>query len=127
MRNYGLALQRARGASGVSRRTRDRRRWASAELRGDREVVYLAVKQCGLALAFASTELKRDRKLVLTAGRENVHALKHAAPELLADSAFMNRGYREHERKLRWLEAQLVRREHAARTYRKITHLNRMA
>ena len=53
--------------------------------------------------------------------------IKHAAPELLADSAFMNRGYREHERKLRWLEAQLVRREHAARTYRKITRLNRMA
>eukprot|EP00972_Heterocapsa_arctica_P010646 1562545-Heterocapsa_arctica.AAC.1 len=38
-------------------------RFASAELKGDREVVMEAVKQSGLALRFASQELMGDREI----------------------------------------------------------------
>ena len=101
--------------------------WASDELKDDRDLVYVAVKQCGLALQYASPRLKRDRKLVLTAGRENVHALQYAAPELRGDSEFMHRGFREHLRKLKWQEQQEVLRIRAESIYRKVTYLDRVA
>ena len=42
-------------------------RFASAELRGDREIVLAAVKQRGCALLYASAELRGDREIVLVA------------------------------------------------------------
>ena len=42
-------------------------KFASAELRADREIVLAAVKQDGWALAYASAELQADRELILTA------------------------------------------------------------
>jgi hypothetical protein len=43
--------------------------YASAELRGDREIVLAAVQQDGWALYFASTELRGDREIVLASGQ----------------------------------------------------------
>ena len=48
------------------RSSRDALRYASQELRGDREVVLAAVRQNGVALRYASPELKDDPGLNLT-------------------------------------------------------------
>ena len=59
MRSDGLALQ-----------------WASAELKGDREVVLAAVQNNGLALQWS--HLKSDAEVVHQAVEQNEHALRHA-------------------------------------------------
>jgi hypothetical protein len=56
--------------------------YASAELQGDREVVLAAIGQNGMALEDASAELKGDREVVLAAVAQNGLALKHASAEL---------------------------------------------
>ena len=44
---------------------------ASAELKGDREIVMEAVKQNGRALEYASAELKGDREIVMEAVKQD--------------------------------------------------------
>ena len=57
-------------------------RYASAELKGDREIVMEAVKQSGNALRHASAELQGDREIVMVAVERLPAALMYAAPAL---------------------------------------------
>jgi hypothetical protein len=76
VKQYGLALK-----------------YASDELRGDREVVMAAVKQDGLALKYASDELRGDREVVLAAVWQDAYALSCASDEVIAE---MGRCLAEH-------------------------------
>ena len=58
---------------------------ASAELRGDREVVLAAVRECGAAISFASNELKADRDVAVAAVREDGRALHWVSEDLQND------------------------------------------
>ena len=49
-------------------------RWASKELRGDKEVVLAAVQQNGQVLPFASKELQKDEEVVLAAVKQREEA-----------------------------------------------------
>ena len=60
-------------------------RYASEQLRGDREVVLAAVRQNGWALEYASGQLKGDREVVLAAVKQNGDALCYASPQLRSD------------------------------------------
>ena len=60
-------------------------RYASEELKNDREVVLQVVKQDGGALRYASEELKNDREVVLAAVKQNGWALMYASEELKND------------------------------------------
>ena len=60
-------------------------KYASEELKADREVVLTAARQNGEVLKHASEELRADREVVLAAVRQNGRALKHASPEVRAD------------------------------------------
>ena len=51
-------------------------RYASEELRNDREVVSLAVSRNGVALAYAAVGLRRDPGIALLALSRNEHALR---------------------------------------------------
>jgi hypothetical protein len=62
--------------------------YASAELKGDREIVKEAVKQNGFALEYASAELHGDREIVVEAVKQDgtnssaaVHDLVTASKE----------------------------------------------
>jgi len=59
--------------------------YASAELKGDREIVMEAVKQNGRALQYASAELQGDREIVMEAVKQNGFALQYASAELKGD------------------------------------------
>ena len=59
--------------------------YASAELKGDREIVIEAVKQNGGALWYASAELKGDREIVIEAVKQNGNSLQCASAELKGD------------------------------------------
>ena len=76
--------------------------YASAELRGDREVVLAAVNQYGGALQFASAELRGDREVVLAAVKQYGEALDFVSMELRGD---------------RFVEAVAERDVEAARNY----------
>ena len=58
-------------------------RWASPELRGDEEVVLVAVNQRGGALEYASDALKASKNVVLAAVANYHRALFAAVPELM--------------------------------------------
>ena len=60
-------------------------KYASDELRGDKEVVLIAVKQNSYALQFASKELQADKEVVLEAVKNKGSALEYASEELRAD------------------------------------------
>ena len=64
--------------------------YASAELKGDREIVMEAVKQDWRALVFASAELKGDREIVMEAVAQDPKALQYASDELT------NGGFEDH-------------------------------
>ena len=55
--------------------------YAARDLRKNKELVLLAVKQNGLALEFASSELKQDSDVVHCAALQNVLALQFAFHE----------------------------------------------
>ena len=57
-------------------------RFASDELKADRQVVLAAVAQHGLALQHASSALRNDREVVLAAVLQHGEALVHASAEL---------------------------------------------
>ncbi len=59
--------------------------YASAELKGDREIVMEAVKQCGCALHYASAQLQGDREIVMEAVKQRWWALEYASTELKGD------------------------------------------
>jgi len=58
---------------------------APEKIRGDHEVVSIAVKQNGEMLKHATPELQADRKLVLAALQKDGHTLKYAADSLRGD------------------------------------------
>lgn len=58
-------------------------------LRDDREIVLLAVRQNGMALHFASKRLKGDLEVVMEAIKESGWALQYVAMELKEDREFM--------------------------------------
>merc|ERR1719422_964154 len=60
-------------------------RFASQELREDREVVLAAVVQDGTALEFADKKFLEDREVVLQAVASNGMVLKHLGQELRND------------------------------------------
>lgn len=60
-------------------------KYASEELRGDREIILKAVRDCGLALEYASEELRGDREIVLEAVKIHGDALVFASDELKGD------------------------------------------
>ncbi len=64
-------------------------RYASAELRADREVVLAAVGQTLWAFEYAAAALKADKEVVFVAVRQNSGALQYAAAELKADRDFV--------------------------------------
>ena len=64
--------------------------FASAELKGDREIVMEAVKQDWRALQYASAELKGDREIVMEAVAQDPKALQYASDELT------NGGFEDH-------------------------------
>ena len=61
--------------------------YAAEQLKRDREVVLVAVKQSsrGGALQYAAEELKRDREFILAAVKQNSGALQYAAEEFKHD------------------------------------------
>eukprot|EP00971_Amphidinium_carterae_P270365 5364668-Amphidinium_carterae.1 len=68
-------------------------KFASEELRRDRQVVLAAVKSYGAALQFASDELRRDREIVLTAVSSTGYApqaLEFAAEDLRSDEEIVS-------------------------------------
>ena len=63
-------------------------RYASTELRADREVVLAAVKKGRNAvrcLNYAATNLLDDRAIILAAVQQDARCLRHASTELRAD------------------------------------------
>ena len=60
-------------------------KYASPELRADKEVVLAAVKNSGAQLKYASPELRADKEVVLAAVNNTGYALQFASPELRAD------------------------------------------
>ena len=49
----------------------------------------VAVRQSGRALQHASAELRGDRDVVLAAAQQDRHALQHASKELRGDTEFV--------------------------------------
>ena len=64
-------------------------KYASDELRADRDVVLEAVKRCGLALEYASDELRADRDVVTEAVKNNPLGFDFAGEELQKDIDLM--------------------------------------
>ena len=60
-------------------------KYASEELKRDKEVVLEAVKKWGEALEYASEEFKNDKEVVLEAVKNDGYALKYASEELKND------------------------------------------
>nr|NGX45573.1 hypothetical protein [Chlamydiota bacterium] len=60
-------------------------KFASPELKGNREIVLAAVTQYGSALVYASQEFEADREIVLAAVTQHGLVLSIASPEFKAD------------------------------------------
>ena len=81
--------------------------YASAELRGDKEVVLAAVKQYGDALEYASAELRGDKEVVLAAVAEDGTALGYASAELRNDKEAVLAAVAENDWALIYASAEL--------------------
>ncbi len=75
---------------GMLGRGAERLRPAAVELKGDREIVLVAVAQTSYALQHATVELKGDHEIVLVAMPQDGYALQYATAEL------QNGAYRRH-------------------------------
>jgi hypothetical protein len=64
-------------------------KYASDELKNDREVVFIAVENAGSSLEYASDEMKVDKEIVLTAIANNEIALMYAAESMKKDKEVM--------------------------------------
>ena len=62
--------------------------YASEQLKGDVDVVKLAVQQRGFALQYASEQLKGNADVVKLAVRQDWHALEYASEQLKGDARF---------------------------------------
>ena len=62
---------------------------ASDELKKDKELVLVAIKQDGLALEFASNKLKEDKDFIFSVVKQNRLALKFASDKLKEDKDFI--------------------------------------
>ena len=60
-------------------------RYASEELRKDREVVMAAVQKNDVALEYASKDLRNDKDIVMVAVRQNGNSLRYASNEMKND------------------------------------------
>merc|ERR1712087_335253 len=68
----------------------DALKFATGELKSDRDCVLAAVRSYGSALQFAAEDLKRDRGVVLAAVvREGSRALRYAPEEIRQDVSFV--------------------------------------
>ena len=91
--------------------------YASANLKGDRDVVIEAVKQDGRALKYASAELRgnieksdldyenkmqKSKEVVLEAVKQNGRALVYASPELKADREIVLEAVKQHGEALKY-------------------------
>jgi hypothetical protein len=68
-------------------------KFASDELRADREIVLAAVRQNYKALRYVSDELRADREIVLEAVSLNGPALQYASPALRNDREIVLASY----------------------------------
>lgn len=86
-------------------------RFASSELRGDRELVLKAVQDDAAdswkMLVYAAEQLQRDPEVALEAVKQDVHALAHVDPVLLEDRDFMMDAVREQPLALRYASEEL--------------------
>ncbi|KAG2393721.1 hypothetical protein C9374_007252 [Naegleria lovaniensis] len=64
-------------------------KYATEELKKNKEIVIEAVKQNGSTLIHAAEELKKDKEIVLEAVKQNGSALEYAAEELKKDKQFI--------------------------------------
>jgi len=80
---------------------------APPEVWGDREVVALAVNQCGWALQHADPALRADPGLVLQAVRQNGLTLQHASQEMQRDEGVVLAAVTQCGRALAFAEAGL--------------------
>ena len=79
--------------------------YASAELRADKEVVLAAVAQHGYLLDCASAELRGDKEVVLAAVAQHGYLLEHASAELRGDSAVVQAALESNPDAWRWVDA----------------------
>jgi hypothetical protein len=69
-------------------------KYASSQLKKDRDVVFTAVCNNGEALQYASKEFRKDKEIVLAAVRSHSRALFLASEELKEDKQFLIECYR---------------------------------
>merc|ERR1712129_274774 len=77
-------------------------RWATLDVKANREVALSAVKQNGRALRYVVEELKHDREVVLMAMRNDATFLRYAAPGLKKQICYENRQQLRGD--IRWLD-----------------------
>jgi len=82
-------------------------KYASKELRDDKDVVIEAVKKYGSALCYASQELKNDKELVLLAVKQNGDALKYASQELKSDKELVLLAVKQNGHALKYASQEL--------------------
>ena len=82
-------------------------RFASDELKGDRDVVMAAVTQNGDALRSASAELKNDRAVVMAAVEQGGYALRYASDELKGDRDVVMAAVKQNVDALGWASDEL--------------------
>jgi hypothetical protein len=98
-------------------------RYASAELRADREVVLAAMAQHGYALEYASAELRADREVVLAAVAQHGYALRSASVELRADREVVLTAVAQNGDALQWASEELRELVPRLRRFRPVQRL----
>lgn len=91
----------------ATRRWPDAIRFASEDLKADKEVVLTAASQDGRVLQFASPSLRDDRALVLQCCGQDGRALEFASPRLQADTMVCLAAMRERPPCLRFASPSL--------------------
>ena len=86
---------------------RDALRYASEELKNDREFMLKAVKQNGGALKYASEELRVDREIVLEAVKQDGYALIYVSKELRADREIVLEAVKQYGGALQFVSEEL--------------------
>jgi endonuclease/exonuclease/phosphatase family metal-dependent hydrolase len=81
--------------------------YASYKLQKDKDVVLEAVKQNGLALAYASYKLQKDKDVVLEAVKQNGLALLHASYDLRKDRTIVLAAVQENSSALKFTSFEL--------------------
>ena len=100
-------LQRDHGRLAAAKQNAGVLKYASAELRSDRNVVIAAVKQDNKALKYASDELQSDHELVLAAVNQDGRALEYAASELQSERDVVLAAVKQHGSALEYASDEL--------------------